>query len=119
MVYSRQARYDFVLMKQKSYMEPSVPGLSAWQIFRLIWHLPNFVKLYWRLFHDRRVPMRAKALLVAAVLYVLDPFDLLPEFLFPFFGALDDFAVITLAARWFISLCPPDVVQEHVRTIKN
>src|SRR4051794_14361473 len=94
-------------------------GLTAWQVFRLIWHLPNFVKLYWRLFQDRRVPLRAKAVLVAAVLYVLDPVDLLPEILFPFIGTLDDLVVIGLAARCFISLCPPAVVQEQVRELSN
>ncbi len=93
--------------------------LTAWQIFRLIWHLPNFVKLYWRLFQDRRVPLRAKAVLVAAALYVLDPIDLLPEVFFPFIGTLDDLAVVMLAARWFISLCPPDVVQEQVQKVSN
>ena|SRR5215467_4801520 len=94
-------------------------SLTAWQLFRLIWHLPNFVKLYWRLFKDRRVPIRAKALLIAAVLYVLDPIDLLPDFLFPFVGAVDDLAVVIFAARWFISLCPPDVVQERVRELSK
>jgi uncharacterized membrane protein YkvA (DUF1232 family) len=94
-------------------------GLTAWQIFRLIWHLPNFAKLYWRLFKDRRVPLRAKALLVAAVFYVLDPVDLIPDFFFPLVGSLDDLVVVILAARWFISLCPPDVVQERVRELSN
>jgi uncharacterized membrane protein YkvA (DUF1232 family) len=99
----------------------SVPssGLTAWQIFRLLWHLPNFAKLYWRLFRDRRVPLRAKALLIIAALYVLNPVDMLPEFLFPLVGALDDFVVLLLAARWFIALCPPDVVQEQVRVISH
>src|ERR1043166_1511863 len=100
-------------------MAPPPSGLTTWQVFRLIWHLPNFIKLYWRLFRDRRVPLRAKALLVAAVLYVLDPMDLFPEFLFPFIGTLDDLAVMGLAARWFISLCPPDVVQERVQELSN
>ncbi|MBI3801660.1 MAG: DUF1232 domain-containing protein [Deltaproteobacteria bacterium] len=94
-------------------------NLTTWQVLRLLWHLPNFFKLYWRLFTDRRVPLRAKAILVAAVLYVLDPIDLLPDFLFPFFGMLDDLAVCIFAARWFISLCPPDVVQEQVREISE
>jgi uncharacterized membrane protein YkvA (DUF1232 family) len=98
-------------------------NLSTWQIIRLFWHLPNFFKLYWRLFKDRRVPLRAKVILVAAALYVLSPFDFVPELLNPLFGVVDDFGVILVAARWFISLCPPDVVQERVReiseTIKN
>src|SRR5262245_41306457 len=94
-------------------------GPSTWQVLRLHWHLPNFIKLYWRLFKDRRVPLRAKALLIAAVLYLLDPFDFLPDLLFPFLGTLDDLVVLVLAARWFLSLCPPDVVQEQVRKIST
>src|SRR5262245_43459357 len=100
-------------------MKNAPTGLSTWQVFRLLWHLPNFIKLYWRLFKDRRVPLRAKALLIVGVLYVLDPFDFLPDFLFPFLGTLDDLVVIALAARWFLSLCPPDVVEEQVKKISN
>jgi uncharacterized membrane protein YkvA (DUF1232 family) len=104
-------------------MEGPPTNLSTWQIVRLLWHLPNFLKLYWRLFKDRRVPLRAKAVLIAAALYVLSPFDFVPELLNPLFGVVDDLGVILIAARWFISLCPPDVVQERVReiseTIKN
>ena len=100
-------------------MPTSTQSLSTWQLIRLVWHLPNFVKLYWRLFRDQRVPLRAKLVLIGAVLYLLDPFDFLPDFLFPFFGVLDDLGVLLLAARWFISLCPPDVVQERVREISK
>jgi uncharacterized membrane protein YkvA (DUF1232 family) len=94
-------------------------SLTAWQIFRFIWHLPSFLKLYWRLFKDRRTPLRAKAILLASVFYVLSPFDLVPDLLLPLFGRLDDLAILILGARWFISLCPPDVVQEHVREISG
>jgi uncharacterized membrane protein YkvA (DUF1232 family) len=94
-------------------------SLSTWQLIRLVWHLPNFVKLYWRLFKDRRVSLRAKAILVAAALYVLSPIDFVPELFNPIFGPLDDLGVILLAARWFISLCPPDVVEERVREISE
>lgn len=93
--------------------------LSTWQILRLARHLPNFAKLYWRLFKDPRVPLRAKVLLVAAALYVLSPFDFVPELIAPLFGVVDDLGVILLAARWFISLCPPDVVQERVKEISE
>jgi uncharacterized membrane protein YkvA (DUF1232 family) len=93
------------------------PPLTTWQLLRLLRHLPNFAKLYWRLFTDRRVPLRAKAVLIAAILYILHPVDLLPDLLFPFLGVLDDLTILLLAARWFIALCPPDVVQERVREI--
>jgi uncharacterized membrane protein YkvA (DUF1232 family) len=100
-------------------MEVPPPNLSTWQIIRLLWHLPNFFKLYWRLFKDRRVPLRAKAILIVAAFYVLSPVDLVPELLNPFFGVVDDIGVMLVAARWFISLCPPDVVQERVREISK
>src|SRR5207244_12017695 len=90
--------------------KPSV-GLTTWQVLRLLWHLPNFARLYWRLFTDRRVPLRAKAILIAAGLYVLDPFDFVPDFLFPFFGMLDDLAGFVVARRWFIFPFPPDVAR--------
>jgi uncharacterized membrane protein YkvA (DUF1232 family) len=100
-------------------MKPLPTNLTTWQILRLLWHLPNFLKLYWRLCKDRRVPLYAKAILLVAVLYIFIPFDLLPDFLFPFFGVLDDLTVFVLAARWFISLCPADVVQEQVKKISE
>jgi len=84
---------------------------------RFLLHLPNFVKLYWRLFHDPRVPLFPKALVVVAILYALSPLDLLPDWSIPFVGQLDDIAVLILAFRAFIPLCPRAVVQEHVQLI--
>ncbi|MEW6298551.1 MAG: DUF1232 domain-containing protein [Thermodesulfobacteriota bacterium] len=97
----------------------SARGVSTLQFLRLLWHLPNFAKLYWRLFTDRRVPLHAKAVLLAGVLYVLSPVDLIPFLLFPVLGAVDDLTIFLLAARVFISLCPPDVVQEQVKKISQ
>lgn len=94
-------------------------GMTTLQLFRLLWHLPNFAKLYWRLFTDRRVPLHAKAVLLAGGLYILSPLDLVPLLLFPFFGVVDDLAAFLIAARTFIFLCPPDVVEEHVKTISQ
>jgi uncharacterized membrane protein YkvA (DUF1232 family) len=79
-------------------------------------HLPSFAKLYWRLFRDRRVSVLPKALLVLIGVYLLSPFDVLPEFL-PIVGTMDDVAVL-LAGLWlFVRLCPPAVVREQVRSI--
>lgn len=87
------------------------------QAVRVLWHLPSFVRLYWRLYRDRRVPFGAKAGLTAAVVYVVSPIDLIPDFWLPLFGLADDLAVLWFATRWFIAACPPDVVTEHVRRI--
>jgi uncharacterized membrane protein YkvA (DUF1232 family) len=79
-------------------------------------HLPNFVRLYWRLFRDPRVSLLAKGVLIAAATYLALPVDLVPD-LVPVLGQLDDIAVLIGACKVFIQLCPPDVVEEHVRRI--
>lgn len=88
-------------------------------IFRLIYYFPHFLKLYWRLFRDRRVPFYLKAMLVTAIIYFLSPVDLIPEILNPFLGFMDDIVVISLAMKAFIKLAPQAVVAEHVRAIQE
>jgi uncharacterized membrane protein YkvA (DUF1232 family) len=82
----------------------------------VIRHLPNFARLYWRLFRDRRVPILPKALLVLTLVYVVSPFDVIPDFI-PVIGEMDD-VVLVLSGLWlFIRLCPPEVVGEMVHDI--
>jgi uncharacterized membrane protein YkvA (DUF1232 family) len=82
-------------------------------VLRTLPHLPSLVRLYWRLFRDPRVPLWPKALLVAGLLYVASPIDVVPDWLLVL-GQLDDLAVFLLAVRAFARGCPPDVVREHV-----
>lgn len=98
-------------------------GDSPWPPFRLgtrglrfVYHLPQFVRLYWRLLWDRRVSIWPKALLLLSIVYVLSPVDLIPDFI-PIIGELDDLVVLIAVCRVFIYMCPPEVVQEHVRRI--
>ena len=79
-------------------------------------HLPQFVRLYWRLFRDQRVSIWPKALLLIGVLYLVSPIDLIPDAV-PIFGEVDDLVVLIVLCRLFIYLCPPEVVGEHVRRI--
>lgn len=79
-------------------------------------HLPDFARLYWRLFRDRRVSILAKAFLIATLAYVVWPVDLLPETI-PFLGEADDLAVVVSGLWLFIRLCPPEVVRERVLEI--
>ena len=97
---------------------PIYRRLSPIDIARFIWHLPNFVKLYVRLFRDRRVSLLAKGLLIAALAYVVLPWDFVPEYV-PFLGEIDDIVVIILALRGFIALCPREVVREHIAAIDS
>lgn len=84
---------------------------------KMLLHLPNFVRLYWRLFTDKRVSVIPKAILVAGVVYLVVPWDVLPDFPLVGFGQLDDVAVLIGALQLFIRLAPRRIVEEHVRLI--
>jgi uncharacterized membrane protein YkvA (DUF1232 family) len=55
------------------------------------------------------VPRRAKVALLVAVLWVLSPIDLLPEFL-PVIGPLDDVVAVILLIRYAARSIPRDVL---------
>lgn len=84
--------------------------------FRLLAHLPSFVKLFSRLIKDPRVAVTPKLMMAGILAYVILPVDLLPDF-FIGIGQLDDLAVILGGLKLFLSLCPSEVVQEHLKTI--
>ena len=50
-------------------------------------------------FMSRKTPWYVKLLLGAGLVYVLSPYDLIPEWV-PFFGILDDLALATLLIAW-------------------
>jgi uncharacterized membrane protein YkvA (DUF1232 family) len=79
-------------------------------------HLPNFVRLIWRLWHDPRVPLRLKALIIGAVVYFFLPVDFLADFL-SLVGQVDDITLLLLSGYFFIRWSPKAVVAEHVAAI--
>lgn len=102
---------------------------SPFRFLRLLLHLPNFVRLTWRLFVDERVPIYRKAILILAellavifaVAYLVNPLDF--DFL-PIFGRIDDlligaFVILVPGAWLFIKLCPEHIVREHVERISH
>jgi uncharacterized membrane protein YkvA (DUF1232 family) len=94
-------------------IDPS--SLRSWRFWL---HAPNFFKLYYRLFNDKRVALLPKVILVVGILYVISPEDFIPDILAPL-GLLDDAVIITLVLRGFIGLCPRNVVDEHVTLISE
>ena len=64
---------------------------------------------------DRRVPLRLKLLLPAAIVYLVSPIDLIPDLMLPVLGRVDDVLVIVFALAVFLAMAPRDVVLEHVR----
>ncbi len=75
------------------------------------------IKLIVRLLRDRRVSRWLKIIPFAGIVYLISPIQLIPDFLLPVIGELDDAAVLWLTNYLFIEFCPPDIVQEHVRAI--
>jgi uncharacterized membrane protein YkvA (DUF1232 family) len=67
--------------------------------------LPACVTTARRLRGHPAVPRRAKLALLVAILWVLSPIDLIPEFL-PVIGPLDDVVVVALALRYAARTVP-------------
>lgn len=86
---------------------------------QLMAHLPKFIKLYVRLFKDRRVPLYLKVIVVLAFVYLISPIDLIPDFFVPVLGQVDDLFVLTLGLKWFLKKCPREVLMEHVHQIES
>jgi uncharacterized membrane protein YkvA (DUF1232 family) len=100
------------------------------KLSKIIFHLPNFIKLFWRLFQDPRVPIYQKTIpilfgafcvIIATIYFIGLRMDLVPDFL-PIIGMVDDIiisaAIIFVPGAWiFVKICPKDVVLEHVRRI--
>ncbi len=87
-------------------------GLFA--LLRRLPYFPQVVRLVWRLWRDPRVPLLLKGMLLAVAFYVLSPLDLLPDFLFPVLGELDDLTLLCLAIHAFLRWCPKTVLAEHL-----
>jgi uncharacterized membrane protein YkvA (DUF1232 family) len=79
-------------------------AVEAKQVARL---LPDLAALLRGLLHDPGVPRRSKVLVGLAMVWVVSPIDLLPEFL-PIIGPLDDVIVVALVLRHLIKRAAPD-----------
>jgi uncharacterized membrane protein YkvA (DUF1232 family) len=74
--------------------------------------VPNLTRLFAGLARDPRVPLRAKVVLGATVLYLAMPIDLVPDFI-PIAGQMDDAIVAAFALRFVVRASPPGIVAEH------
>jgi uncharacterized membrane protein YkvA (DUF1232 family) len=83
------------------------PGLAK----DLAGFLPDCVTAARTLRNDPRVPRRARIAVMIAVLWVLSPIDLIPEFL-PVIGPLDDVVVVALLLRYAARSVPRPVLLE-------
>jgi uncharacterized membrane protein YkvA (DUF1232 family) len=68
--------------------------------------------VHMRLLFDRGAPVVGKVSLVAAIIYGVASRDVLPDHS-SIVGFLDDAAVVLLASRCFMMLCPDHLVEAH------
>jgi len=79
--------------------------------FSGLWHQ---VQLVYKLMLDPEVPIYLKILPFAALVYLIFPFDFLPDVI-PGIGQLDDITILIVGAKMFIELAPDQVVARHLR----
>lgn len=92
--------------------------LGPVQLSRLVMYLPQFVRVFYRLMTDERVPILAKMVPWMGLALMITP-PALELDMIPIVGELDWLVIAYLALKVFIWLCPPDVVREHVRQISR
>jgi len=63
----------------------------------------NRIRGWGRLLFKRDTPWKVKAILAVAILYLLSPFDLVPDWILGF-GFLDDLTVVSLLVAWAIQI---------------
>jgi len=94
---------------------------NRWRYLRLaslVIRLPTYARLVWGLVRDPRVPMGLKAMLGAALAYVVLPIDLVPDAI-PIIGQADDLTVLLLTLDLFIQNAPREVRAEHATRARN
>lgn len=90
----------------------------AVRMARLIWKLPMYARVIWGLVRDPRTPVHLKALLGAALVYLVVPIDLIPDAI-PILGQADDLTVLMLVLDLFIANAPAEVRKDHLERAKS
>jgi uncharacterized membrane protein YkvA (DUF1232 family) len=90
-----------------------IPRITGWPlrlgVFRMLF---SEARLAFRLIREPRVPSLTKALPLLAFLYLISPFDLVPDVL-PFLGQLDDLGFVLAMLQVFRRVCPAATVTFH------
>jgi uncharacterized membrane protein YkvA (DUF1232 family) len=74
--------------------------------------IPDCIVLFRRLLGDPRMPRRYRAIVVALLVYLAFPFDVVPDFI-PVAGQIDDAVVVALALRAILRGGGLEMIEEH------
>ena len=78
----------------------------------IIMFLPDIIALVARLFKDKRVPTKTKAILAISLGYTVIPVDILPDKI-PILGKIDDITIILFALTRMINDIPVEIILEN------
>jgi hypothetical protein len=92
--------------------------LNPVRLTRFLAYLPQFVRLFYSLITDRRVPGLVKLVPLLGLLMAISPPNLEVEII-PVLGEMDFLLIMFITLKLFVWLCPPDVVREHVARIAH
>lgn len=90
--------------------------LNPLKIGGFLRYLPQFMRLFSRLFFDHRVSWVAKAVPILGLMMLFSPPLVELDFI-PFLGEIDFLLMAYFTLKLFLWLCPQDVVREHVNRI--
>lgn len=63
---------------------------------------------------DERIPERDKKIIVACILLIVSPFDLIPDWI-PVLGQLDDLVILALILDYFFTVLDGNILLSHWR----
>ena len=93
--------------------EAPAPGTGAKRtLVDVIKQIPAYLRLLGGLLTDRRVSGLDKLLVAGAIVYIVSPMDLLPDFV-PFLGEVDDVFLLVLALQRLIANAGRRVVADY------
>jgi uncharacterized membrane protein YkvA (DUF1232 family) len=106
-------------------------GVVAWWLLRRFARPPNALverigRLTWRrrlslavaLVREPRIPLSARLVIPAVLLYLVLPLDIIPDFI-PVIGALDDILVVLIGFRLLLRSVPEALLEEHLSRLEQ
>jgi hypothetical protein len=90
--------------------------LNPARIGGFVFHLPQFIRVFYRLMTDGRVSLLAKVVPFLGLFLMLTP-PAIELDIVPLVGELDWILAGYITLKVFLWLCPADVVREHVAQV--
>lgn len=88
------------------------PTREEFGVVRLLANAPRYVRLLFGTLRDARVSWLDRTLVVAAIAYVVSPFDFIPDVI-PVLGQVDDLLLIVAAVTRLFEQAPREVILSH------